>query len=291
MLPLGFYRHFPLSSADNKLVSLQLDFKSISQMGQAARKDSVDFVDNYNNNCPYNTCDRMMNRQSLIDILPYGGAGRDLVHNILKMLDMKSMGAFLNSSFIKLFCKSRNDNSLYCLCEEIQYPYKLRYYIKTYPLGTPLIVACEKGRIKDMQAFVAFHNLDDTHISVKDLVSQVGKSIDGCSVTPLMMAAMNDHPDVVGYLLQHGADPNIANDDGENALHVAASYSRKSIRAAALLLQEMSLEAINQKKNKWGHTPLDTAYFNSSPCKQGLVQLIQKYKGKKSSAILTVWEY
>ena len=260
-------------------------------MGQAARKDMVDFVDIYNNDDTDGGCARMVNSQSLIEILPYGGAGRDLVHSILKMLDMKTMGALLNSSFIKLFCKSRNDNSLYCLCEEIQYPYKLRYYMKAYPLGTPLIVACEKGRIKDMQAFVAFHNFDDTHISVKDLVSQVGNSSDGCSVTPLMMAASKDRADVVGYLLQHGADPNIANDEGENALHVAASCSRESIRVAALLLQGMSFEAINQKKNTWGNTPLDTACFNCSPCKQGLVRLIKKHKGKKSSAISTVWGY
>ena len=42
---------------------------------------------------------------SFIDILPSGGAGRNIVYTILSMLDMKSLSSVIYSSFIKLFCK------------------------------------------------------------------------------------------------------------------------------------------------------------------------------------------
>ena len=63
---------------------------------------------------------------SFIDILPGGGAGRNVVCTILTMLDMKSLSSLIYSSFIQLFCKSQNDFTLYQLCTNIQYPYKIQ---------------------------------------------------------------------------------------------------------------------------------------------------------------------
>ena len=41
----------------------------------------------------------------------------------------------------------------------------------------------------------------------------------------------------------------------------------------------MPLESIN-KKNRLGNTPLDCAYFNGSPIKNDIVQLIRQHGGK-----------
>ena len=43
------------------------------------------------------------------------------------MLDMKSLSSLIYSSFIQLFCKSQNDFTLYQLCTNIQYPYKIQF--------------------------------------------------------------------------------------------------------------------------------------------------------------------
>ena len=80
-----------------------------------------------------------------------GGAGRNVVCTILTMLDMKSLSSLIYSSFIQLFCKSQNDFTLYQLCTNIQYPYKIQFmdnlkqkYKKEFPQGTPIVVMCEK---------------------------------------------------------------------------------------------------------------------------------------------------
>ena len=63
---------------------------------------------------------------SFIDILPSGGAGRNIVYTILSMLDMKSLSSVIYSSFIQLFCKNRNDDTLYQLCKDIQHQFKIQ---------------------------------------------------------------------------------------------------------------------------------------------------------------------
>ena len=68
---------------------------------------------------------------SFIDILPSGGAGRNIVYTILSMLDMKSLSSLIYSSFIQLFCKNRNDDTLYQLCKDIQYQFKIQRTLLT----------------------------------------------------------------------------------------------------------------------------------------------------------------
>ena len=63
---------------------------------------------------------------SFIDILPSGGAGQHIIHTILTMLDMKSVSSMIYSSFIKLFCKNRKDDTLYQICKNVQRPYKMQ---------------------------------------------------------------------------------------------------------------------------------------------------------------------
>ena len=63
---------------------------------------------------------------SFIDVLPSGGAGKDIIYTILTMLDMKSLTSLIYSSFIQLFCKNRNDDTLYQICKDIQHQFKIQ---------------------------------------------------------------------------------------------------------------------------------------------------------------------
>ena len=92
---------------------------------------------------------------SFIDILPSGGAGRNIVCTILSMLDMKSLSSLIYSSFIQLFCKNRNDDTLYKMCKIIQYPYLNKKYIKEFGSNrSSLVCACEYGRFADVKSML-----------------------------------------------------------------------------------------------------------------------------------------
>ena len=93
-------------------------------------------------------------------------------------------------------------------------------------------------------------------MTLKDMVSQVGKDSHGDECTPLMIAAENEHFQIVKYLIEQGeADPNIANSDGENALHLAAYNNRTNTELIELLLTHMSLDSINKKDGGGIHSP------------------------------------
>ena len=119
-------------------------------------------------------------------------------------------------------------------------------------------------------------------MTLKDMTSQVGKDSEGVECTPLMIAAENEHFQIVKYLIEQGeADPNIANSYyGLNALHIAARNNKKDTKLIELLLTNMSLNSIN-KKNRVGYTPLDLAYRNKSPIQQKIIDLIRSKGGKR----------
>ena len=118
-------------------------------------------------------------------------------------------------------------------------------------------------------------------MTLKDMVNQVGRTSNGYERTPLMIAALNEHFQIVQYLIDQGeADPNIANCGGWNALHVAAWNNRMNTELIELLLTHMPLDSIN-KKTSAGSTPLDIAYeFNRSPIQQKIIDLIRSKGGK-----------
>ena len=171
---------------------------------------------------------------SFIDILPSGGAGRNIVCTILSMLDMKSLRSLIYSSFIQLFCKNRNDDTLYQLCKEIQHQFKIQLanelkikYEEEFPDGTPIVCACEKGRFEDVKLLITGRNNvngsngnNNNNMTLKEYVNQEGKSSRGVNGwTPLMAAARYEHFQIVKYLIEQGeADPNIST-NGNNALH------------------------------------------------------------------------
>ena len=118
-------------------------------------------------------------------------------------------------------------------------------------------------------------------MTLKDMVSQVGRTSGGYEQTPLTIAAGNEHFQLVKYLIEQGeADPNIANSVGVNALHWVAGWIRTNTELIELLMTHMSLNSIN-KKNQDGDTPLDYAYYNhSSPIKQEIIALLRSKGGK-----------
>ena len=122
-------------------------------------------------------------------------------------------------------------------------------------------------------------------MTLKDMVSQVGRNSDGDEETPLIAAALNEHFQIVKYLIEQGeADPNIARyDDGSNALHVAAIQNRTNTELIQLLLTHMTLDSIN-KKTGLGSTPLDRVYhFNHSPLRQEIIALLRSKGGKANN--------
>ena len=168
--------------------------------------------------------------------------------------------------------------------------------------GTPIVCACEHRRMDDVELFVnlyPFHQYitngdvngyrDD--MTLKDMVSQVGKRSDGGEWTPLMAAAYGEHFQLVKYLIEQGeADPNIANSSGWNALHWAAMKNKKDTELIELLLTNMSLNSINKKA--WGgYTPLDVAYDNKSPIQQKIIDLIRSKGGKRKRELVSEDDY
>ena len=231
---------------------------------------------------------------SFIDILPSGGAGRNIVYTILSMLDMKSVRSLIYSSFIQLFCKNRNDDTLYQLCKDIQHQFKIQLakelkikYEEEFPGKTPLVCACEKGRFEDVKLLITGYNDvngsngNNNNMTLKEYVNQVGKNSDGYDCTPLIAAAWYEHFQIVKYLIEQGeADPNIADSDGWNALHWAADNNKKDTKVIEFLLTNMPLTSIN-KKTRGGSTPLDWAYDNESPIQQKIIDLIRSKGGKR----------
>ncbi len=163
-------------------------------------------------------------------------------------------------------------------------------YKKEFPKGTPIVCACEKGRFEDVKLLITGRknvngsNGNNNNMTLKEYVNQVGKESDGNSGwTPLMIAAKNEHVQIVQYLIEQGkADANIANSDGGNALHYAAWKNKKNTELIDFLLTHMSLNSIN-KKSGYGETPLDLAYiYNNSPIQQKIIDLIRSKGGKRS---------
>merc|ERR1711871_1122865 len=84
-------------------------------------------------------------------------------------------------------------------------------YKNAFPKGTPLVCACEKGRFEDVKLLITGRNNDvngsngnnnNNNMTLKEYVNQVGKESRGWSkYTPLIIAARNEHFQIVKYLI------------------------------------------------------------------------------------------
>ncbi len=184
---------------------------------------------------------------------------------------------------------------LYLLIERYKREFPRRTGWNPRCIPTPIVCACEHGRMDDVELFINLHpfhkyitNRDANgyrdDMTLKDMVSQVGKDSDGANMTPLMIAAYGEHFQVVKYLIEQGeADPNIASSDGVNALHFAALNNRTNTELIQSLLTHMTLDSIN-KKGRGGATPLDWAYHhNHSPIRQEIIALLRSKGGKANN--------
>ena len=169
----------------------------------------------------------------------------------------------------------------------------LTLYNEVYPKGTPIVCACEKGRFEDVKLLITGYNDvngsngNNNNMTLKEYVNQVGKPSWGNDRIPLMIAAWYEHFQIVKYLIEQGeADPNIADSNGFNALHLAAQNNEKDTKLIEFLLTNMSLNSINMKSRE-GWTPLDLAYdVNNSPIQQKIIDLIRSKGGKRGYEIL-----
>ena len=169
---------------------------------------------------------------------------------------------------------------------EIMYPNATaleKQYYTEFPKGTPLVCACEKGRVEDVEGMIRGARL--AGMDVTAMVSEEGTGSDGWnSRTPLMAAAYEEHSIIIEILLQYNADTATTDHNGENALHIAAYHNETTTTTVQLLLNNMKLEDINHK-NTIGDTPLDDCYYNSSSIKQQLIDLIRQKGGKRKSEL------
>ena len=210
-------------------------------------------------------------------------------HDVLNLIE---------SSFLKQLKLQNGDSNVYDEYMErlIRGPQQLlalyRRYRQEFPRSTPIVCACEHGRMDDVELFMNLHPFhkyitnrdvngyrDD--MTLKDMVSQVGKDSYGLERTPLMAAAENEHFQIVQCLIEQGeADPNIANSGGWNVLHYAARYNTTSTELIQFLLNHMTLASINKMSSR-GFTPRDRAYqWNTSPIRQEIIALIRSKGGK-----------
>ena len=119
-------------------------------------------------------------------------------------------------------------------------------------------------------------------MDVTSLVNEVGKDTQGNSFTGLMSAAAYEHIKIVQYLIYHAeADITITNCDGWGALHYAAQNNKRNTETIKLLLDNMTVNAINHK-DKHERTALDRAYKNKH-CKieREIVALVRHLGGKQ----------
>ena len=144
-----------------------------------------------------------------------------------------------------------------------------------------IVIASEKGMLDVVKYLVETHDVNDSGMTLKEYVNQVGKTSYGDVWTPLMAAAEKEHFQIVKYLIEQcEADPNIAKSSGWNALHYASWRNRTTTELIQLLLNHMTLNSINKKESN-GNTPLDLAYIaNHSPIRQDTIALLRLKGGK-----------
>jgi ankyrin repeat protein len=110
--------------------------------------------------------------------------------------------------------------------------------------NTPLMMACRGGHLDVVEKL-----LDSSHLD--------HQNSDG--MTALFYASVNEHPDIVKLLLDHGANPDLQNTNGNTAL-TAASFNGYMEITKLLMDHGAKLDIRNNR----GHTALTLAYHHDN---------------------------
>ena len=154
---------------------------------------------------------------------------------------------------------------------------------------TPLMMAVENCH-KDVVSFLIEHeanvdlqdedgdtalhfacNSDHASLEILSCLIENGASINACTdckITPLMMAVQNCHKYVVSYLIEHGANVDLQDEDGDTALHYVA-YQESRVDKTETFLTLSTAGASCLCKNSKGLTPLLAASG------QGLTEVVE----------------
>ncbi len=230
-----------------------------------------------------------------------------LFKNIISFLNLKAMHNVTISCFVKQLVNKHGMSWHYCINNWISRSSKLLHLYRTYKrefppriateedeafTPTPIVCACENGRMDDVELFMNLHRfikyieieyVNEKGMTLKEMVSQIGRKSDGLEVTPLMAAAFREDFHIAQHLIEQGeADPNIAQSYfGLTALHFAAGNNRTNTDLIQLLLNHVTGDSINKDASGRGATPLDSAYqLNHSPIRQEIIALLRSKGGK-----------
>lgn len=178
------------------------------------------------------------------------------------------------------------------MADKLKKKYEKEFPATLWGTPTPLICACQKGRLEDVKLLITGHDANGTvmymgipcrAMTLKEYVNQFGlgsRAHEG-KFTPLTIAALYKHFHIVQYLIEQcGVYPGDALywATSENP-HLAASDNKKNTDLIRFLLNHMSADSINNKL--MGETPLDRAYKNEIPNKQEIIDLIRSKGGKR----------
>ena len=148
-------------------------------------------------------------------------------------------------------------------------------YRASCPKGVPYIVACEKGRLRDVQIFIESGTIKDINKTEKGVA---GPDIESCgriyprTHTPLEAASRNEHYQTTKYLLSL---PSIKI---RYALHYAARHNKKNLKVLNLLLnhKSFSIDLLNQARynGSYGETALDLCHDYSRSIRNDKIELL-----------------
>ncbi len=131
-------------------------------------------------------------------------------------------------------------------------------------IAEPFIYYCRDNKIDEVKKFL----IDNKNFDINSF----GYSL---SMNGLMIAANNNHHDILKYLLQKGADPNVSNVDGENALMILCdNYAIHDLNTIKLLVENgVNINA----KNNYDETIFDMMLY----CDQQILEYLKKESKKQ----------
>ena len=216
----------------------------------------------------YNDIDKLieMDREHIDQLLSFVckkstfSNSRDLYRMIAAF---KGVGPKLKSN-IEEICKVRRTE-----LEQLNSKYK-----NNTSGSAPFIVSCKTGALNDVQRFV------ELGIGDINMMGAADDSLNEC--TGLMLAAMNEHVDVVKFLLQlPSIDVSICTSRGWNALHVAAWKNAESTETVQLLADHSTCTTnVLNAKSIYGETPLDKAMGNTCEVQNSIVEVLRAKGGR-----------